>query len=100
MSVITGSINVMKIDKARLIEGKKGKYLNIVIFLNDETDQYGNNGMIVQSVSKEEREAGERGEILGNVKAFKQARAEQSGGTSEDFDDGYDGPADDEEIPF
>ena len=93
MSVITGSINVMKIDKARLIEGKKGKYLNIVIFLNDETDQYGNNGMIVQSVSKEEREAGERGEILGNVKSLNQVRVEQA-------DDGYDGPADDEEIPF
>lgn len=93
MSVITGSINVMKIDKARLIEGKKGKYLNIVIFLNDETDQYGNNGMIVQSVSKEEREAGERGEILGNVKSLNQVRVEQA-------DDGYDEPAGDEEIPF
>ena len=90
MSVITGSINVTKIDKSRLVSGKKGKYLNIAIFVNDEADQYGNNGMIVQSVSKEDREAGERGEILGNIKIFGQTEKSE----------GYDEPAGEEEIPF
>jgi len=66
--VITGKIDVTKIDKEKLFKGEKGTYLDIAIFVNDETDQYGNNGMIVQSVSKEEREAGVKGAILGNIK--------------------------------
>ena len=31
-----GSIDVLKIPKDKLIDGKKGKYLNIVIGLNNE----------------------------------------------------------------
>ena len=61
-------IDVTKIDKARLFIGAKGTYLDAVLFLNDEPDHYGNNGMIVQSASKEERAAGQRGAILGNAK--------------------------------
>ncbi len=64
-------IDVTKIDKDRLFKGEKGTYLNATVFIDiDEKDQYGNNGFIAQSVSKEEREAGERGNILGNVKVF------------------------------
>ena len=61
-------IDVTKIDKARLYQGAKGQYLDATVFLNDEQGQYGDNGMITQSVSKEEREAGVKGAILGNVK--------------------------------
>jgi len=66
--LIAIKIDVTKIDKARLFEGQKGSYLDATVFLNDEEDQYGNNGMITQSVSKEERESGVKGNILGNVK--------------------------------
>ena len=46
---ISASIDVTKIDKAKLIDGKKGTYLNITAFVNlDEKDQYDNNGMITQ----------------------------------------------------
>lgn len=68
MKSIQLKIDVTKIDKARLYKGQKGTYLDAVIFIRDEVDQYGNNGMIVQSVSKEERENGVKGAILGNVK--------------------------------
>lgn len=68
---ISLSINVTEIEKARLIEGKKGKYLNATVFVDlDNADQYGNHGMITQDVSKEERDAGTKGPILGNVKVF------------------------------
>ena len=60
-------IDVSKIDKSKLFKGQKGTYLEAVLFLNDELDQYGNCGMIVQSLTKEEREAGQRGAILGNA---------------------------------
>lgn len=68
---ISLKIDVTKIDKARLFKGQKGTYLDITAFIDvDQEDQYGNNGMITQSVSKEERDAGTKGEILGNVKVF------------------------------
>jgi len=68
MKTLSLKLDVKKIDKDRLYVGKKGTYLDAVIFINDTTDDYGNDGFIVQSVSKEEREAGKKGEILGNVK--------------------------------
>jgi hypothetical protein len=63
------SIDVTKIDKARLYKGAKGTYCNTSILINlDEEDQYGNCGFIAESVSKEERESGTQGTILGNAK--------------------------------
>jgi hypothetical protein len=65
-------IDVTKIDKARLFKGEKGTYLDCTLLYNEATDQYGNNGMITQDVSKEDRDAGNKGAILGNAKEFKQ----------------------------
>ena len=48
--------------------GKKGKYLPITITLNDELDQFGNQGPVVVEQSKEEREAKVAKTYLGNVK--------------------------------
>lgn len=68
---INFSIDVTKLDKSKFIQGKKGTYANMVAFVNlDEKDQYDNNGMITQQVSKEEREQGVQGAILGNVRVF------------------------------
>lgn len=81
---ISVKIDVTKINKERLFKGQKGTYLDLTTFVDlDEVDQYGNNGFIAQSVSKEEREQGIRGEILGNVKVFfsdnpKPVKSEQS----------------------
>lgn len=67
MSKVTSvKIDVSKIDKSRLYKGKKGTYLDAVIVWGE--DQYGNDGFIAESVSKEEREAGKKGTIIGNVK--------------------------------
>ena len=69
--IVRLKLDVTKIDKARLFQGKKGVYLDATVFLNDEAGQYGDNGMITQDVSKEEREAGNKGAILGNATIFK-----------------------------
>jgi len=61
-------IDVTKIDKARIYEGQKGKYLTMTAFVDlDQQDQYGNNGMITHK-----KEEGEQGQtpILGNTKVF------------------------------
>lgn len=68
--MISARINVTKIDKARLYKGEKGTYLDILLIASPQ-NQYGNDYMIVQSVSKEEREKGIRGNILGNAKDLK-----------------------------
>lgn len=75
--MITVKIDVNKVDNNRLYRGEKGLYLDAVIFMNDGPDQYGNDGMIVQQVLKEERERGVKGAILGNVKIIGQQQAPQ-----------------------
>lgn len=61
-------LNCSKIPKDKLFEGKNGKYIDLVLFDNREPDQYGNDGFISVDTTKEEREAGEKGVIVGNWK--------------------------------
>lgn len=73
-------IDVSKIDKARLFKGQKGTYLDATVFIDtDELDQYGNSGMITQDVTKDEKQQGVKGNILGNCKVFwkDQGQAQQ-----------------------
>lgn len=64
-------IDVTKIDKERLYKGAKGTYLDLTTFVDTAVaDQYENNGFVSQSQTKEEREAGKKTPILGNVKVF------------------------------
>jgi hypothetical protein len=71
----TININVTKIDKSALYEGKNGKYLSLVLFDNkDGRDQYGNDGFVTQDLGKERRMASEKGPILGNWKEMDAAQ--------------------------
>ena len=67
-SIIATSINLNKIPKDKIIAGAKGKYLPITITLNDELDQFGNNGPVVVQQTKEERDAKVEKVYLGNAK--------------------------------
>ena len=67
-SIIKTSINLNDIPKDKIINGKKGKYLPITITLNDEVDQFGNQGPVLVEQSKEERDAKMAKVYLGNVK--------------------------------
>lgn len=68
------SIDVKAIDKARLVAHQNGKtYLNMTVFIDpDSPDNYGQHGMITQDVSKQEKDSGIKGNILGNAKVFWQ----------------------------
>jgi hypothetical protein len=74
--LLSGSINLSKIDKTKIISTDKNgnpfengsKFLNIVVWINDEPDQYGNNASIQISQSKEERESGVKSIYIGNLK--------------------------------
>ena len=75
----TGSIDLNKIDKSKVVTTDKNgkpfengaKYLNVVVWINDEADQYGNNVSIQVSQSKEEREQGVKAIYIGNAKEYK-----------------------------
>ena len=74
--MLTGSIDLNKIDKTKIVSTDKNgnpfesgaKYLNIVVWLNDEADKYGNNASIQISQPKEERESGVKSIYIGNLK--------------------------------
>lgn len=67
-SIIKTNINLNDIPKDKIYKGKKGSYLPITITLNDEVDNYGNQGPVVVEQTKEEREAKVPKVYLGNVK--------------------------------
>jgi hypothetical protein len=70
--MISLSINVSKIDKARLFQGKQGQYLDAIL-IETPNSEYGDY-MIVESISKEERDAGNKGTIIGNAKILTKTK--------------------------
>ena len=86
--IVSISLDVTLIDKARLVPGKKpnkaGKipqYLNLDLVLRkDGADQFGNNYFVTQKISKEGREAGNKAEIIGNGKTIIGPDGPRSGG--------------------
>ncbi len=64
--LITAKIDVTKIVKSKLFSGQRGTYLDLVIWVNDEPDQYGNNVSIEQKTDQ-----GEAKIYLGNGKNYK-----------------------------
>lgn len=70
MKIINCKIDVSKIDKSKLYKGEKGTYLNCTL-IESTNDKYDNDFMIVQDVTKEEREQKIKGTILGNGKIYK-----------------------------
>tara|TARA_B110000037_G_scaffold37098_1_gene45491 strand:- start:379 stop:693 length:315 start_codon:yes stop_codon:yes gene_type:complete len=66
-SIIKANIDLNKIPKDKIYKGKKGSYLPIVITINDELDQYNNQGPVIVEQTKEERDAKVDKVYLGNV---------------------------------
>lgn len=97
--LISVRVDVTKIDKAKLYKGAKGTYLDIVLMPSRDS-KFGDDFMVVQSISKEEREAGQRGAILGNAKFLGQKQESRTTPKPkvEDDDSGF-GPAG-ESVPF
>jgi hypothetical protein len=67
-SIIKSSINLNEIPKDKIIDGKKGRYLPITIIINDEIDQFGNQGPVCVEQTLEERQAKTAKVYLGNAK--------------------------------
>ncbi len=105
--MISIKITTGKIDKSLLFRGQKGTYLNITLKDNkDGQDEYGNDGFVVQEVSKAEREAGKRGPIIGNWKHVgqkpqpKAAPPQKQSAASRPPADPELDPTEDDDVPF
>ncbi len=61
-TIINLSIDLTKIDKSKLVDGK---YLNTQVFINDET-RFGNNVSMAYSQSKEQKLSGESKQYIAN----------------------------------
>lgn len=93
--MLIGSIDLTKIDRSKIVSTNKdgkpfengAKYLNVVVWINDEADQYGNNASIQISQSKEEREAGEKATYIGNLKLPQSRNNEPTSAKRESVDD-------------
>lgn len=68
LGTIKIKINCSRITKARLFKGERGTYLNCIAIPLKKPDQFGQTHMIVEDVSKEERDQGIKGAIIGNAK--------------------------------
>ena len=102
--MIAIKINCSRIVKEHLYAGKNGKYLDLALFENrDGPDQYGNDGFVTQSVSKDARERGDRGPIIGNWKRIEK-RAQQAASASATRApkpaDPLNGESPDDDVPF
>ena len=93
----TVNINLSKIDKTAIFEGKNGKYLTLCLFDNkDGEDQYGNHGFVTVDLGKDRRLAGEKSAIIGNFKDMDkrqepaEPRRTAAGGTVMDKDEDFD----------
>ena len=78
-------IDVNKISKDKLFKGKKGVYLNCVLIEtpNSEFADY----MVVEETTKEERDAGNKGTILGGGSDIKFEKKEPEELTQGEKDD-------------
>ena len=67
--IIAASIDLSKIDKSKIVEGKNGaKYYNFDITVNDEPNQYGQDVALSDKQTKEERQAKAKKTFIGNGK--------------------------------
>lgn len=107
MQLIGASIDLSKVDKSKIIEGKNGaKYYNFTVIVNDEPNQYGKDVAITQEQTKEQREAKEPRVFIGNGKTFwrstgnysKDERKDEFKNAKEITRDGITTPVDD--LPF
>lgn len=103
--MIVVRIDVKKLLKQHFYEGEKGTYCELVLMENrDGEDQYGNSHMVVQGVTKEDREAGVKGPIVGNAKIFGKRdsgqRRQESGRSNPRPNKGSFDPGSEGAVPF
>ncbi len=67
--IIRLKLSKSKLKQELFYKGAKDTYIDVTLLENKNgTDEYGNDFMCVQDISKEARDRGEKGPIVGNAK--------------------------------
>lgn len=76
--IISASIDLAKLDKSKIVEGKNGgKYYNVTLFVGDEKDKYGIDVSVSDKQEKEEIAAKAPKKYLGNGRVIWQGASKQ-----------------------
>ena len=65
-AIIRYTLNLDKLDKSKVIKGKKGTYYDLTLSVNDDISQYGDNVSVYDTQSKEDRQAKKNRNYVGN----------------------------------
>lgn len=99
--LINLKVDVTKIDKSRLYQGTKGTYLDLVVSLNDEADQFGNDVATWQNQTEEERKNKSPKNYLGNGKTFWKSDGQSKvNAVANQVNDAMPPAEDDDNLPF
>lgn len=100
--IISVSVNLSKIDKSKIVDGKNGaKYYNMNIIVNDDFDQYNNNVQVTDSQTKEQRAAKEKRNFIGNGRVIWSNLAEvKKDAPQQDNGNGHSNSPSDDDLPF
>jgi hypothetical protein len=74
-ALINLRLDVTKLQKDRFYKGKKGIYADLVL-LEKPSEEYGDDGFIVEAITKEERDQEIRGNRVGNWSYIKKPAPE------------------------
>ena len=59
-------LDLSKLDKTKIVQGKKGSYYPVNVWINDAVDQFGYNVSVQTKLTKEQVDAGEKTSYIGN----------------------------------
>ena len=67
--LITVKLNLSKLEERWIVRGKRGEWTDLLL-IETPNNEYGNSHMVVQAVTKDAKDQGLRGPIVGNTKTF------------------------------
>ena len=70
-SIIKFGLKLNQLDKSKIIQGKNGPIYPLVVYVNDEPNQWNQNVTVSTDWTKEEREAGKKNDYVANGRVTK-----------------------------
>lgn len=98
MASLKLKLDVSKLDKSAFFKGAKGTYCDLILWENDEPDQWGNTHAVKQDMGKDRR--GEKTPYVGNAQPIGQRPATQNGAAPPKATPAQDYNQEDDDIPF
>lgn len=101
-TLISASINLSKIDKTKIVKGKDGaQYYDVTISVKDTKNDYGQDVSIYEKQTKEQSQAKDKKNFLGNGKVFWSSTTQSQPHQQQPAQNSQQQPqADESDLPF